>query len=309
MPNSAAPGLTPLLDEFDPDRISAPMTDDTSHTDYQTRWAIDPDAAALMGTGELRDNFLIDGLFAPGRINLTYSHYDRLIVGGAVPFGAPLRLEAIKATGTPDFLDRRELIAVNIGVAGSVSVDGETFAMGPRDMLYIGMGSRDVTFASAATGPLAKFYLLSAPAHTPHPTRLIRIDEAKRLDLGSQETSNQRSIFQFIHADGAKTCQLVVGLTTFAPGSVWNTMPCHIHDRRSEAYLYFDLPDTARVFHMMGEPDETRHLVVGNEEAILSPGWSIHSGVGTASYAFIWAMAGDNVDYTDIDPVAIGDLR
>lgn len=279
------------------------------HTDYQTRWAIDPAAAALMGTDELRDNFLIEDLFVPGRITLTYSHHDRLIVGGAAPLGAPLRLDAIKPTGTPNFLDRRELIAVNVGGAGVVTVDGQEFAAGSRDMVYLGMGSKELTFASSAAGTPARFYLLSAPAHTSHPAKLIRIDEAKRLDLGSQETCNQRSIFQFIHSEGTRTCQLVVGLTTFAPGSVWNTMPCHIHDRRSEAYLYFDLPETARVFHMMGEPDETRHLVVKNEQAILSPGWSIHSGVGTASYAFIWAMAGDNVDYTDVDPVAIGDLR
>lgn len=279
------------------------------HTDYHTRWAIPPDAAALMGTDELRDNFLIENLFVPGRITLTYSHYDRLIVGGAAPLDGPLRLDTIKPTGTSGFLDRRELIAVNIGGAGVVTVDGQSFAAGPRDMVYLGMGGSQVSFLSAASSRPARFYLLSAPAHAAHPSTLIRIDQARRLDMGSQETCNQRSIFQFIHPEGARTCQLVVGLTTFAPGSVWNTMPCHIHDRRSEAYLYFDLPETARVFHMMGEPDETRHLVVRNEQAILSPGWSIHSGVGTASYAFIWAMAGDNVDYTDVDPVAIGDLR
>jgi 4-deoxy-L-threo-5-hexosulose-uronate ketol-isomerase len=279
------------------------------HTDHETRWAVDPDAAALMGTGELRDNFLIEDLFSPGRIALTYSHYDRLIVGGAMPVETELVLEAIKPTGTAAFLDRRELVAVNIGGPGAVVVDGETHVVGARDMIYVGMGAGEVGFSSASEEAPAKFYLLSAPAHTAHPTRLIRIGEARRLDLGAAETSNQRSIFQFIHPEGARTCQLVVGMTTFAPGSVWNTMPCHIHDRRSEAYLYFDLPDSARVFHMMGEPDETRHLVVANEQAILSPGWSIHSGVGTASYAFIWAMAGDNVDYTDVDPVAVGELR
>ena len=176
-------------------------------------------------------------------------------------------------------------------------------------MVYAGMGSA-VAFASDDAANPAKFYLLSAPAHASHPSRLLKIADAKRLDLGAAETCNQRSIFQFIHADSsAKTCQLVVGMTTFAPGSIWNTMPPHIHDRRMEAYLYFDLPETARVFHMMGEPDETRHLVVANEQAVLSPAWSIHSGVGTASYAFIWAMAGDNVDYTDIDPAPVADLR
>ncbi|HEY9010745.1 MAG TPA: 5-dehydro-4-deoxy-D-glucuronate isomerase [Devosia sp.] len=281
-----------------------------THTDFESRWAIDPDAAAMMGTDELRMNFLIEELFTPGRIRLTYTHYDRMIVGGAMPVQAPLPLETIKPTGTRTFLERREMMVVNIGGPGRIEADGQPFDAGTRDMVYLGMGLDAVSFASADAANPAKFYLLSAPAHQAYPSMLLKIDNAKRLDLGAAETCNKRSIFQFIHPESpAKTCQLVVGLTTFAPGSVWNTMPCHIHDRRMEAYLYFDLPETARVFHMMGEPSETRHLVVANEQAILSPGWSIHSGVGTASYTFIWAMAGDNVDYTDIDPVAIGDLR
>jgi 4-deoxy-L-threo-5-hexosulose-uronate ketol-isomerase len=267
-----------------------------SHTDYTSRFAIDPVAAAAMGTDELRHNFHIENLFQPGRISLTYTHYDRMIVGGAVPTGAPLELEAIKPTGTRGFLDRRELIAVNIGGAGVIRAGGQSFDLQARDMLYLGMDSNDVSFASADKAAPAKFYLLSAPAHQSHPSRLIRIGDAKRLDLGSKHSCNERSIFQFIHAEGAKTCQLVVGMTQLAPGSVWNTMPCHVHDRRMEAYLYFDLAETARVFHFMGEPDETRHLVMRNEEAVLSPGWSIHSGAGTSNYAFIWAMAGDNVD-------------
>ncbi len=277
-------------------------------TTYASRWSSSPDAAARMDTAELRANFLVEELFAPGRIILTYSHNDRMVIGGAMPGVRPLPLETITPAGTASFLDRRELIVVNIGSDGMVVVDGTMFALGARDMLYVGRGAT-VEFASADADQPAKFYLVSAPAHSTHPTRLIRIADAKRLDLGAPETCNQRSIFQFIHADGAKTCQLVVGLTTFAPGSVWNTMPPHVHDRRSEAYLYFDLPDAARVFHLMGEPEETRHLVVGNEQAILSPGWSIHAGVGTASYAFIWAMAGDNVDYTDIDPAPLSSLR
>ncbi|MER8432037.1 5-dehydro-4-deoxy-D-glucuronate isomerase [Mesorhizobium caraganae] len=282
---------------------------DHPHTDYTSRFAIDPVAAACMGTDELRHNFHIDDLFQPGRVSLTYTHYDRLIVGGAVPVAESLPLEAIKPMGTRNFLDRRELIIVNIGGAGSVTANGETHPLQARDMLYLGMGSTDVSFASADTGQPAKFYLLSAPAHHTHPNRLIRIGDAKRLDLGSKETCNERSIFQFIHAEGVKTCQLVVGMTQLAPGSVWNTIPCHVHDRRMEAYLYFDVPETARVFHFMGEPDETRHLVMANEEAVLSPGWSIHSGAGTSNYAFIWAMAGDNVDYTDVDPVPLGEVR
>lgn len=280
-----------------------------NHTDYTSRFAVDPAAAAAMGTDELRYNFHIDDLFQPGRVSLTYTHYDRMIVGSAVPEATALPLEAIKPTGTRNFLDRRELIAVNIGGAGTVKAGGQSFDLQMRDMLYLGMGTHDVSFASVDAAAPAKFYLLSAPAHQAHPNRLIRIGDAKRLDLGSKDACNERSIFQFIHAEGTKTCQLVVGMTQLAPGSIWNTMPCHVHDRRMEAYLYFDLPETARVFHFMGEPDETRHIVMRNEEAVLSPGWSIHSGAGTSNYAFIWAMAGDNVDYTDVDPVAMDDLR
>ncbi|MCA0011564.1 5-dehydro-4-deoxy-D-glucuronate isomerase [Mesorhizobium sp. B292B1B] len=280
-----------------------------NHTDYTSRFAIDPTAAAAMGTDELRHNFHIEDLFQPGRVSLTYTHYDRMIVGGAMPAGTTLRLEAIKPTGTKGFLDRRELIAVNIGGAGTVEAGGQLYELQARDMLYLGMGTQDVSFASADKATPAKFYLLSAPAHQTFPSRLIRIADARRLDLGSKDACNERSIFQFIHADGAKTCQLVVGMTQLAPGSIWNTMPCHVHDRRMEAYLYFDLRETARVFHFMGEPDETRHIVMRNEEAVLSPGWSIHSGAGTSNYAFIWAMAGDNVDYTDVDPVAMEELR
>jgi 4-deoxy-L-threo-5-hexosulose-uronate ketol-isomerase len=273
-------------------------------TDYEIRFAIDPVSAATMNTAELRESFLIDDLFAEGAVNWTYTHYDRMAVGGAVPAGAPLALEAIKPTGTANFLDRRELIAVNIGGEGTITADGVDHAVGPRDMLYIGMGARDVRFA----GDGAKFYLLSAPAHVSHPTRLLRQSDAKRLDLGSNETANERSIFQYVNADSVKTCQLVVGLTQFAPGSVWNTMPAHVHDRRMEAYLYFDLAPDAFVVHLMGEPAETRHVIMRNEQAVLSPPWSIHSGAGTGAYTFIWAMAGDNVDYTDVEKVEMDEL-
>ncbi|WP_028032466.1 5-dehydro-4-deoxy-D-glucuronate isomerase [Chelativorans sp. J32] len=279
-----------------------------THLEYSIRHAIDPLAAARMGTEELRANFHVSGLFQPGRISLTYTLYDRMIVGGAMPAGEALTLEAIKPAGTKGFLDRRELIAVNIGGSGKIAADSESHHLSSRDMLYVGMGS-DVTFASDNSNNPAKFYLLSAPAHMKHPTKLIRIGDAKRLDLGSQGTSNERSIFQFIHPDGARTCQLVVGMTTLATGSVWNTMPAHVHDRRMEAYLYFDLPENARVFHFMGEPSETRHIIMANEEAVISPPWSIHSGCGTANYSFIWAMAGDNVDYTDVDPVPLETMR
>ena len=274
--------------------------------EYTSRFAIDPAAAAAMGTDELRHNFHVGNLFEAGRISLTYTHYDRMVVGGAMPVREPLALAAIKPVGTNSFLERRELVAVNIGGEGIVAVSGEEHRLNTRDMLYVGLGE-EVTFASASAQNPAKFYLLSAPAHRKCPTRPITLDMAKRLDLGSQETSNERSIFQFTTM--IETCQLVVGMTQLAKGSVWNTMPAHVHDRRMEAYLYFDLAETARIFHFMGEPSETRHVVMANEEAVLSPAWSIHSGCGTSNYAFIWAMAGDNVDYTDVDPVAIGDLR
>ena len=279
------------------------------HTEHSSRWAIDPAAAAAMDSTELRRHFHIDGLFKRDGINLTYTHYDRMIVGGAMPADRILSLEAIKPTGTKSFLDRRELIAVNIGGQGSVQADGQSHPLGNRDMIYLGKGTTEVGFASESAERPTKFYLLSAPAHAAHPTKVIRVGDAKRIDLGSQATSNERSIFQFVHPEGVATCQLVVGMTQLAPGSVWNTMPCHVHDRRMEVYLYFDLPENARVFHLLGAPGETRHIVVKNEEAVLSPGWSIHSGAGTSNYAFIWAMAGDNVDYTDVDPVPIDQLR
>jgi 4-deoxy-L-threo-5-hexosulose-uronate ketol-isomerase len=278
-------------------------------TDFDIRFAIDPVSAGTMNTEELREHFLIEELFTLGGINWTYTHYDRMAVGGAMPGGKALALETIKPTGTANFLDRRELIAVNIGGIGTISVDGTDHPVGSRDMLYVGMGAKVVTFASADAGEPAKFYLLSAPAHAGHPTKLIRQSDAKRLDLGSQETANERSIFQFVNADSVKTCQLVVGLTSFAPGSVWNTMPAHVHDRRMEAYLYFDLKPDAFVVHLMGEPEETRHLIVRNEQAVISPPWSIHSGAGTGAYTFIWAMAGDNVDYTDVEKVGMDELR
>ncbi|GAB1583558.1 5-dehydro-4-deoxy-D-glucuronate isomerase [Phyllobacterium phragmitis] len=271
----------------------------------ETRQAIDPRHAKTLDTAALRKEFLIEDLFTEGRINLVYSHLDRMIVGGAVPGAGTLELKEAKETGTPGFLDRREAVIVNVGGEGGVSVGGTDHVLGNRDMLYVGMGAGPLTFS----GKDARFYILSAPAHRALPTRLVRISDAKRLDLGDRATSNERSIFQFVHPDVMESCQLVVGMTKLAEGSVWNTMPAHVHDRRSEAYLYFDLPEDQRVFHFMGEPSETRHMVVKNEQAILSPGWSVHCGAGTASYTFIWAMAGDNVDYRDVDMVKMEDLR
>lgn len=274
-------------------------------THHEIRFALDPKRAQSLDTAELRENFLIETLFVAGAVNWTYSHYDRMAVGGAVPGAGELVLETIKPTGTARFLDRRELIAVNIGEPGVIVVDGTAHEVGPRDMLYVGLGAASVVFQ----GQGAKFYLLSAPAHASYPTKLLKQSGAKRLDLGSAETANQRSIFQYVNAESVKTCQLVVGLTQFVPGSVWNTMPAHVHDRRMEAYLYFDLKPDAFVVHLMGEPEETRHLIVRNEQAVLSPPWSIHCGAGTGAYTFIWAMAGDNVDYTDVDKVEMERLR
>ncbi|WP_127144504.1 5-dehydro-4-deoxy-D-glucuronate isomerase [Pelagibacterium montanilacus] len=285
------------------------LTEASATTRYTSRHAVDPRTAAAMGTEELRANFLIPDLFDPGRMVLTYTHYDRMIVGGCIPLADALPLEAITPTGTKRFLDRRELIAINIGGEGTITADGEVFSTGTRDMVYLGQGTGTVAFASSDAKEPARFYIVSAAAHAPHPARLIRIGDAKRVDLGDKGNCNERSIFQFIHPEGVQTCQLVVGMTELAPGSIWNTMPCHIHERRMEAYLYFDLDKDARVIHLMGPPDETRHMVVADQQAVLSPPWSIHSGAGTASYTFIWAMAGDNVDYTDVDKIEIGDLR
>ena len=280
-----------------------------TETRITSRHAIAPEQARAMDNAALRAGFLVEDLFEPGVIALTYTHYDRMIVGSVLPLDAPLLLGPVKLTGTPGFLDRREMIVVNIGCDGSVTAGGNRFDLGQRDMIYIGMGGGDVSFASADAARPAKFYIVSAPAHHAYPTRHIRIDQAKRVDLGSTETCNERSIFQFIHPEGVQTCQLVVGMTTLAPGSIWNTMPAHIHSCRMEAYLYFDLDPAQRVIHLMGEPQETRHLIVANEQAVLSPPWSIHSGAGTASYTFIWAMAGDNVDYTDVEVFPPAGLR
>lgn len=269
----------------------------------ETRHAIDPTTARGFDTETLRRNFHLGDLFRNEEIRLVYTHYDRMIVGGAVPKGAAMILDEVTECGTPSILDRREMVIVNIGGTGRVRADGE-YAMERGDMLYLGMGSGPVTFEGEG-----RFYILSAPAHANHPSRLVRIEEAKKIELGARETSNERVINQFVHPDVMPTCQLVVGMTQLAPGSVWNTMPAHVHDRRMEAYLYIDLVPTSRVFHMMGEPSETRSMVIANEEGALSPPWSIHCGAGTSNYTFIWAMAGDNVDYKDVEMVAMEELR
>ena len=270
----------------------------------ETRYAVDPSATKQMDTSELRENFHVGGLFAQGEIRLTYSHYDRMIVGGAVPAQSPLVLDSVKECGTASILDRREMGLLNIGDPADVSADGTTYKMGRGDMLYLQMGSGPVTLNVPG-----RFYIVSTPAHAKHPSRLVTLDDAASVKMGAPETANDRTIYQFIHPDVMKSCQLVMGYTMFHGGSVWNTMPAHLHDRRMEAYLYFDLDAENRVFHFMGQPQETRHLVMQNEEAVLSPPWSIHCGAGTGSYTFCWAMAGDNVDYKDVEMVAMADLR
>jgi 4-deoxy-L-threo-5-hexosulose-uronate ketol-isomerase len=260
-------------------------------------------------TAALRADFLIDHLFEMGEVRLTFSHIERMIVGGAMPVASEVVLPVYAPTGTPFFLARREIGVFNIGGPGHVTVDGQRFDLDRLDALYIGLGHADVRFVSDDWNQPAKFYLLSTPAHRAAPTQRVTHAEANKLHLGSIEAANTRTICQYLMPDNTGTNQLVMGMTMLAPGAVWNTMPAHTHDRRSEAYLYFDMAPEARVFHMMGEPTETRHLVVANEQAILSPNWSIHSGCGTSNYSFIWGMGGDNVVFTDMDPVPMGLLR
>ncbi|MCB8821813.1 5-dehydro-4-deoxy-D-glucuronate isomerase [Microvirga rosea] len=275
----------------------------------EVRQVCHPEAVRHFSSAELRRHFLIESLFVPGRITLHYSHIDRLVVGGATPTSQSIVLESHKQIGSPNFLDRRELGVVNLGGAGRVQADGVTYELGPRDALYMAMGTKDVRFESDDANAPAKFYLVSTPAHARFETTKIGLDRARRLDLGDAANGNVRTIFQMIHPEVCRSAQLVLGMTQLKPGSMWNTMPAHVHDRRSEVYVYFDLQPDARVFHFMGEPDETKHLVVANEQAILSPGWSIHSGVGTSNYAFVWAMGGDNQDFADMDMVPMDALR
>ena len=273
------------------------------------RYSPDPVRSEAMGTEELRQSFLIDSLFGADRISLHFSDLDRAIVGSAVPASGPLSLEATPELRAKTFCERRELGVLNIGGPGTVTVDGTRHALGKRDALYVGRGSQAVAFASDSADEPAKFYLLSYPAHASHPTRRILEEEAEKVSLGSQETCNRRTLSKLIHPGGARSCQLVMGFTRLEPGSVWNTMPPHTHERRMEVYLYFDLPPGARVFHLMGRPGATRHLVVGEGEAVLSPSWSIHSGVGTGAYTFCWGMGGENQAFDDMDLLTTDQLR
>ncbi|MBP1647116.1 MAG: kduI [Bacteroidetes bacterium] len=263
-----------------------------------------------MTTRELRDAFMMENLFEPGRITLVYSDNDRAIVGGAVPVAGTLPLLATqKEMAARYFNERRELGVLNIGAAGTVSVDGTNYALGPRDLLYVGRGAQNIEFSSADPAVPSLFYLVSYPAHASYPTALMRFAEAARSPLGSARTANQRTIYKYVHAGGIKSCQLVMGMTELVEGSVWNTMPPHTHQRRSEVYLYFGLDPDAMVIHLMGKPDETRNLILRNHQAVLSPPWSIHAAAATRNYAFVWAMGGENQEFSDMDAVTMHDLR
>lgn len=276
----------------------------------ERRYASHPQEVKQFDTDRLRKEFHIPTLFTPDRLELVLTHEDRLIIGGAAPVQQDVKLETdLKELGVSYFLERRELGAINVGGPGSIIVDGTEYELNNKDCLYVGKGSREVIFRSKDASKPAKFYLNSAPAHKEFPTAKTTLAEAESGALGSIENSNERTIHRFIHENGIQSSQLVMGMTQLKTGNMWNTMPAHVHPRRMEAYMYFDLAEDAVVFHLMGEPNETRHLVVRNEQAVISPSWSIHSGVGTSNYTFIWGMAGDNKAYADMDAVPMKDLR
>ena len=285
----------------------------------ELRTAASPRDVKWYDTERLRQEFLIDDLFKPDDIKLVYSHIDRIITGSAVPVKGSLKLEAGDELRAEYFLQRREMGVINIGGAGIITIDGKEYEVAYKEGMYIGMGKKDITFASKDAGTPAKFYINSAPAHMTYPTVLIKregtpsedvviIKDENKKELGSLEGSNHRVINKYILPGQVESCQLEMGMTELKPGSIWNTMPCHTHDRRMEVYLYFDIPEDAYVLHLMGEPQETRHVIMRNEQAIISPSWSIHSGAGTQAYTFIWGMVGENQDFDDMDDVRNQDL-
>ena len=278
-------------------------------TTFETRYASSPKAVKQYDTEQLRDEFLIPDLMQPGKVKFVYTHYDRYMAGGAVPTSSDLKLETIDPLKADYFLERRELGIINVGGDGIIYVDGETFEIGHKDALYIGKGVKDVTFKSDDVSKPAKFYMNSAPAHKAFPTKKTSLAEANKIELGSLETANHRTVSQMIIGGIVETCQLQMGMTELKTGSVWNTMPAHVHDRRMEIYFYLDVPEEQAVCHFMGQPQETRHIWMQNHEAVISPPWSIHSGSGTSNYTFIWGMAGENLDYNDMDVAKITDLR
>ncbi|MEU4746068.1 5-dehydro-4-deoxy-D-glucuronate isomerase [Actinosynnema sp. NPDC023658] len=273
------------------------------------RYAIGPQQVRSMGTDELRRNYLVEDLFTEDEVRAVYSHHDRVVLVGALPRTGPLSLPTFPEIRSERFFDHREAGIVNVGGPGTVVVDGEEHRLAPTACLYVGRGAGEVSFSSDDPASPAAFYLFSAPAHTAYPTVLVEPGEGTVRELGDPLTSNRRTLTQYVHENGVRSCQVVMGVTTLHPGSMWNTMPAHTHVRRTEVYLYFGLPEEARVVHLMGEPTETRHLVVADRQAVISPPWSLHSGVGTASYSFVWAMAGENQAFDDMDPHPAAELR
>lgn len=276
---------------------------------YESRYPTHPDDVKKYDTEQLRQHFLVDNLMQADKLVLCYTHYERVIVGSAVPVQAPVQLTTVEALKAAYFLQRRELGIINVGGSGTVSVDGTEYVLHNKEALYVGMGAKDISFHSSDSATPAKFYLNSAPAHHRYPTKHLTMDKCTVLQMGSAATSNERAIHQLMINDVVETCQLQMGLTVLKPGSVWNTMPAHQHDRRMEAYFYFDLAEEQGVCHFMGQPQQTRHIWVANEQAVVSPAWSIHSGCGTSNYAFIWGMAGENLDYHDMDKFPASAMR
>ena len=274
----------------------------------EIRYAVNPHDFKQYSTEKIRQEFLISDLFTPGKIKMVYSHEDRIIVGGVCPL-EPISLEAGKEIGAEYFLARREIGIINIGGKGKVTTEDGEYILEKKDGLYIGKGIRKVEFSSVDNNNPAKFYFNSGPAHKTYPTEKIEISKVMANRLGTPEKGNVRTIYKYIHPDGVKSCQLVMGMTVLEPNSLWNTMPCHTHERRMEVYLYWEMGADDVVFHLMGEPTETRHVVVRNEEAVISPSWSIHSGVGTKNYTFIWGMVGENQLFDDMDHVPMQELR
>lgn len=275
----------------------------------KVRYSPDPVRFCRMTTREVRENFLIESLFQPNAVEMLYADVDRAIIGSAVPAGIPLALTAADELRADFFCQRRELGVLNIGQRGTITVDGQSYGMKNLDCIYIGRSSKDIQFASEDVNNPAKYYLLSYPAHKDFPTQHVKIDQAAPVQLGSPETSNKRTIYKCIHTDGVQSCQLVMGFTVLERGSVWNTMPPHTHERRMEVYMYFNVPEDARVFHYMGQPSETRHIVVADGQAVISPSWSIHAGVGTAAYTFCWGMGGENQAFDDLDVLTMDDIK
>ena len=277
--------------------------------EMEVRYSVDPVHFERMNSKEIRDKFLIEGLFVPGQVKTVYSFIDRVVVGSAVPTDGPLALKAGAEMACEYFAERRETGVFNIGAEGTVIIDGKRYPLDNKEVLYIGRGSRNIQFESAQAQKPARFYLISYPAHKSYPTTHAKINDAATVELGSDESANKRTIYKYIHPAGIQSCQLVMGFTELAEGSIWNTMPGHTHIRRSEVYMYFNVGSDSLVFHYMGKPEETRHIAVRDAQAVLSPGWSIHSGAGLKYYNFVWAMGGENQDFDDMQPFSLEQIR